>query len=94
MTLDVAGGTGFASSVWFHDTFLGSFIGSGRYSSYQKTYTIPPQAVRPGQHVVLTVVIDMMGQDEESPGSDAIKKPRGILNFAVAGHSKKDALGA
>ncbi|KXL47480.1 MAG: glycoside hydrolase family 35 protein [Acidomyces sp. 'richmondensis'] len=90
VTLDVAGGTGFANSVWLDETFLGSWVGSGTNSSYQKTYTIPTNATSKGKESILTVVIDMMGQTEEAPGTDTIKRPRGILDFELAGHSQKD----
>jgi beta-galactosidase len=39
---------------------------------------------------VLTVLIDHMGYDEEAPGTDAIKFPRGILNFYLSGHTQDD----
>ncbi|RFU27141.1 Beta-galactosidase, partial [Scytalidium lignicola] len=31
-----------------------------------------------------------MGYDEEAPGTDAIKFPRGILNFGVSGNSQDE----
>jgi beta-galactosidase len=31
-----------------------------------------------------------MGYDEEAPGTDAIKFPRGILNYYLSGHSQTD----
>ncbi|KAJ5975564.1 hypothetical protein N7481_009271 [Penicillium waksmanii] len=39
---------------------------------------------------VLTILIDDMGQDEEVPGTDAIKFPHGILNYQLLNHSQID----
>ncbi|KAJ5190140.1 beta-galactosidase E [Penicillium cinerascens] len=90
VTLNVSGGTAFANSVWLDQTFLGSYVGSGANSEFMKTYAIPANATSAGKNSVLTVVIDMMGETEEGPGTDTIKGPNGILNFDLAGHSQRD----
>ncbi|KAI9675235.1 MAG: hypothetical protein M1822_008972 [Bathelium mastoideum] len=85
--LNTTGGVGFAHSVWLDSTFLGSWTGNGSLEFYAQNLTVPASAVsstNAEQHV-LTVLIDHMGQDEEAPGTDAIKFPRGILDFDIAG---------
>ncbi|KAL1983152.1 hypothetical protein VTN96DRAFT_402 [Rasamsonia emersonii] len=51
-----------------------------------------PRTFSAGTPYVLTVLIDHMGQDEEAPGTDAIKFPRGILDYAVSGHSQTEII--
>ncbi|KAJ5932535.1 hypothetical protein N7516_007024 [Penicillium verrucosum] len=41
---------------------------------------------------VISLLIDHMGQDEEAPGTDAIKLPRGILNYGISGHAQSEVL--
>lgn len=82
--LNVTGGVGFAHSVWLNSTFLGSWIGTGTPQLYAQNLTLP-SPLQPNTEYVITVLIDHMGQDEEAPGTDAIKFPRGILDFAVPG---------
>lgn len=85
----VNGGVGFAYSVWLNSNFLGSWVGSGSNQTASQTFTFPTP-LPPGSANVITVVIDHMGQDEEAPGTDAIKFPRGILDYSLAGHQKSD----
>ena len=87
--MEVNGGLGFGYSVWVNSTFLGSWAGSGSNQSYFQTFILPSTLQR-GTPVVLTVLIDHMGQDEEAHGTDAIKYPRGILNYTLSGHPQSD----
>ncbi|KAH3022431.1 hypothetical protein KXV73_001301 [Aspergillus fumigatus] len=87
--LNTSGGVGFANSVWLNQTFLGSWTGSGRNMTYPRNISLPHE-LSPGEPYVFTVVIDHMGQDEEAPGTDAIKFPRGILDYALSGHELSD----
>ena len=82
--LNVTGGIGFGHSVWLNSTFLGSFPGNGSLQFFAQTLNLPQQ-LAPNTPQTLTVLIDHMGQDEEAPGTDAIKFPRGILDFTIAG---------
>ncbi|KAF7177626.1 hypothetical protein CNMCM7691_005987 [Aspergillus felis] len=87
--LNTSGGVGFANSVWLNQTFLGSWTGSGNNMTYPRNISLPHE-LSAGASYVLTVVIDHMGQDEEAPGTDAIKFPRGILDYALSAHELSD----
>ncbi|KIW34995.1 uncharacterized protein PV07_01722 [Cladophialophora immunda] len=87
--LNVSGGWAFGHSVWLNSTYLGSWVGSPSNKTYAETFTLPDALVA-GDHYVLTVLIDHMGQDEESPGTDAIKFPVGILDYSLSNRSKAD----
>ncbi|GAQ05349.1 probable beta-galactosidase E [Aspergillus lentulus] len=87
--LNTSGGVGFSNSVWLNQTFLGSWTGSGKNMTYPRNISLPHE-LSPGEPYFLTVVIDHMGQDEEAPGTDAIKFPRGILDYALSGHKLSD----
>ncbi|RAL65137.1 hypothetical protein DID88_001243 [Monilinia fructigena] len=87
--INTTGGAGFAHSVWLNSTFLGSWIGSGGNQSYAQTLNLP-SGLQFGSEYVFTVLIDHMGQDEEAPGTDAIKFPRGFLDYSLSSHSKSD----
>ncbi|GFF25268.1 probable beta-galactosidase E [Aspergillus udagawae] len=87
--LNTSGGVGFANSAWLNQTFLGSWTGSGNNMTYPRNISLPHE-LSSGESYVLTVVIDHMGQDEEAPGTDAIKFPRGILDYALSGHELSD----
>ncbi|OQD86712.1 hypothetical protein PENANT_c007G05840 [Penicillium antarcticum] len=82
--LNVSGGTGFGHSVWLNNTFLGSWTGSSANSTIVHNVTLP-SALSRGSPYVLSILIDHMGQDEEAPGTDGIKFPRGILNHGISG---------
>ncbi|KAJ5247363.1 CAZyme family GH35 [Penicillium chermesinum] len=67
------GGLGYGHSAWINSTFIGSWIGS---------------VFRPGETYVLTIVIDNMGLDENNgPGYEGTKDPRGILDYTLSGRS-------
>lgn len=80
------GGTAFGSSVWINETYVGSWAGTSADSNYNATYTLP--TLQSGKSHVITVVIDNMGLDENwIVGEEEMKDPRGILNYALSGHS-------
>lgn len=88
--LNVSGGVGFGHSVWLNNTFLGSWVGSSSNTSVVHSMSLP--VLSQGSPYVILVLIDHMGQDEEAPGTDAIKFPRGILNYGISGHAQSDVL--
>jgi hypothetical protein len=78
-----SGGTGYASSVWLNDRFLGSVKGSDRTDSQNSTYTLPN--LSSNTTYILTVVVDSMGFNENfNPGYDDMKVPRGIFDYALS----------
>ncbi|OQE44287.1 hypothetical protein PENCOP_c002G08254 [Penicillium coprophilum] len=89
--LNVSGGVGFGHSVWLNDIFLGSWAGASVNSTVVHNMSLS-LALSQGSPYVISVLIDHMGQDEEAPGTDAIKFPRGILNYGVSGHAQSDIL--
>lgn len=89
--LETQGGSGFGHSVWLNATHLGSFNGAGTPGGINQTFAIPPSALVRGGHYVITVVIDHMGEETNwTPGYDMMKMPRGILDYALAGHPQSD----
>ena len=87
--VNTTGGYGFAHSIWLNGTFLESWVGSGSNETYGVTLTLPPSLKR-GSSYVFTILIDHMGQDEEAPGTDAVKFPRGIMDYSLSGHNASD----
>ena len=87
--VNASGGSGFGYSVWMNDLFLGSWVGSGLATQGQN-FAVPSASLLPGQAAVITILIDHMGQDEEGPGTDAVKFPRGILAYSLTGHANTD----
>jgi beta-galactosidase len=81
--VNITGGDG--HSIFLDSTFLGSWAGLGANQSALQIVSITSLA--PGKPHVLTVLIDHMGQDEEAPGTDQIKRPRGITDYLLSGHS-------
>lgn len=91
--LNITGGSGFGYSVWLNETFLASWDGSGSgqgNSSYEQNISLAAQALASGESYIITLLIDHMGQDEEGPGTDAIKLPMGLINYSLAGHAGSD----
>ncbi|KAJ5082234.1 hypothetical protein N7532_011277 [Penicillium argentinense] len=88
LSLNVSGGTGFGHSVWLNRTFLGSWTGAGSNTTTVQEFAFANLTL--DQPYVLTVLIDDMGQDEEAPGTDAIKFPHGIFNYELSHHLKSD----
>lgn len=89
--LNVSGGVGFGHSVWLNNTFLGSWVGSSANTSVVHNMSLP-SVLSQGRPYVISVLIDHMGQDEEAPGTDAIKFPRGVLNYGISGHAQSEVL--
>ncbi|KAJ5969663.1 hypothetical protein N7501_005911 [Penicillium viridicatum] len=89
--LNVSGGVGFGHSVWLNNTFLGSWVGSSANTSVVHNISLS-SVLSQGSPYVISVLIDHMGQDEEAPGTDAIKFPRGILNYGISGHTQSEVL--
>lgn len=87
--LNISGGTGFGHSVWLDDTFLGSWSGTGANATITQNLTIPTSLSSGTKHII-SILIDNMGQDEEAPGTDAIKFPRGILGYQLSNHEQSD----
>lgn len=89
ISFNLSGGTGFGHSIWLNETFLGSWTGSGSNTTAIQQLRFP-KSLSAKQSYVLTILIDDMGQDEEAPGTDAIKFPHGILNYQLLNHSQAD----
>ncbi|KUI73723.1 putative beta-galactosidase E [Cytospora mali] len=87
--LNVSGGYAFSHSVLLDSTFLGSWVGSPDNKTYAQTFPLPTNTTAGVDHVI-TVLMDHMGQDEEAPGTDAVKYPMGILDYALYAHPKGD----
>ena len=88
-SVSFTGGLAFGFSVWLDDTFLGSWAGDALIESNQQTLTL--LALTAGQKVNLTVLVDTMGFEEAAPiGSNAMKTPRGIMNYGLSGHANTD----
>ncbi|KAJ5718823.1 uncharacterized protein N7483_009905 [Penicillium malachiteum] len=87
--LNTSGGTGFGHSVWLDNTFVGSWTGSSANATALQTLKFGNDLSVNSFHV-LTILIDNMGQDEEAPGTDVIKFPKGILNYELSGHEQSD----
>ncbi|KAF7912608.1 uncharacterized protein EAF01_001629 [Botrytis porri] len=88
--INTTGGAGFAHSAWLNSTFLGSWVGSGGNQTYAQTFSLP--SLKSESPYVFTVLIDHMGQDEEAPGTDAIKFPRGFLDYSLSSHPQTDVV--
>ncbi|QKX57235.1 uncharacterized protein TRUGW13939_04343 [Talaromyces rugulosus] len=87
--LNISGGNGYGHSIWLNQTFLGSWVGEASIQNNVHNVKFSKE-LEQGKPYVLTVLIDHMGYDEEAPGTDAIKFPRGILNFDLSGHGQDD----
>lgn len=84
--LSTQGGSAFASSVWLNDRFVGSFTGFDAASAANSSYTL--NGLVRGRRYILTVVVDSTGLDENwTTGDDAMKAPRGILDYALVSSS-------
>lgn len=89
--LSIQGGSGFGHSIWINSTYLGSFNGASTPSEYNQTLAIPSRTLDRGGHYVVTIVIDHMGEETNwTPGYDAMKTPRGVLDYDLAGHVQSD----
>ncbi|KAI1765730.1 glycoside hydrolase family 35 protein [Hypoxylon sp. FL1150] len=88
--LNVTGGSDFGYTLWLNSTFLASWDGADGSSTRNATVPLSSSALEAGKSYVFTLLIDHMGQDEEAPGTDAIKAPMGLVNFDLAGHAQTD----
>ncbi|OGM40835.1 putative beta-galactosidase [Aspergillus bombycis] len=88
--LNISGGAGFGYSIWLNDKYLDSWTGSSDSSFYAQNISLVPTAnlisLSLGKPYTISILIDHMGYDEEAPGTDAIKFPRGILDYSLSGH--------
>ncbi|KAI0018860.1 glycoside hydrolase superfamily [Xylariomycetidae sp. FL0641] len=100
--LNVTGGNGFGYSVFLDGAHVGSFDGTNGSYYHNATWPLFPsssssssssgnQTLAPGSAHVLTVLIDHMGQDQEAPGTDAIKAPMGLINYALLSSSSSSS---
>ncbi|GIC84200.1 glycoside hydrolase family 35 protein [Aspergillus udagawae] len=88
-TMQTQGGTAYGSSVWLNQTFIGSWDGSASINSQLSTFNLP--SLHSGASYVLTIVVEVMGLDEEWRGpSSQLKNPRGILDYSLSGHNQHD----
>ncbi|CAK7244442.1 MAG: hypothetical protein STHCBS139747_005981 [Sporothrix thermara] len=97
LALNVSGGWGFAYAVYLNGTFLGSWLGTDADATHSQNFTLldssrSTQTLERGAHYVITVLQDHMGQDEEGPGTDAVKFPMGILDYSLQGHAAADVV--
>ncbi|KAI2470078.1 glycoside hydrolase family 35 protein [Annulohypoxylon bovei var. microspora] len=93
ISLNLTGGSDFGYSLWLNDIFITSWDGSGQgggESTHNDTIPLSSHALENEKPYVFTLLIDHMGQDEEAPGTDAIKASIGIINFDLAGHVQSD----
>ncbi|KKY27463.1 putative beta-galactosidase e [Phaeomoniella chlamydospora] len=85
--LSAQGGSAFGYTIWLNSTFIGSWTGYDAASTGNGTYTLPTLSA--GKPYILTIVIDHMGLDENyTPGYDALKDPRGILDYILSSRSQ------
>lgn len=87
--VNITGGSGFGYSIWLNDAFLSSWDGAGPgqgNATYESTISLIGHTLDTGAESIITIVIDHMGQDEEAPGTDAIKSPMGLINYSLDGH--------
>ncbi|CAK7211837.1 hypothetical protein SEUCBS140593_001299 [Sporothrix eucalyptigena] len=92
LMLNVSGGWGFSFAAYLNDTFLGAWLGNDSVPTYIETFQLAtiglPLAT--GRPYIITMFQDHMGQDEEGPGTDAVKFPMGVLNYSLSGHAASD----
>ena len=82
LRLSTMGGKAFGYSLWLNSTFLGSWGGIDKDAANNATYTLP--VLTAGARYVITLVLDNMGLDENwIVGPDEMKRPRGILAYAL-----------
>jgi beta-galactosidase len=88
--LSTTGGGGFGHSIWINKTFIGSYTGPAK--SYNQTLKFPSSLrLSRGKTYVITILIDHMGQETNwTPGLDTMKTPRGVIDYALAGHKQSD----
>jgi hypothetical protein len=84
--LNVSGGPAFAFSAWVNQTFVGSWPGTKDAAIANMTLNMP--VLHRGEHYVLTVLSDHMGQyGNWFAGYNEMKTPRGIIGYSFPGHT-------
>ncbi|KAI9826091.1 MAG: hypothetical protein M1832_000540 [Thelocarpon impressellum] len=87
LVLNTQGGAAYGASVWLNEAFLGSVAGNPALGNQTQTLELPD--LNDGQEATITVLIDHMGLDENyNVGADALKEPRGILDYNLASREK------
>ncbi|ORY56836.1 beta-galactosidase [Pseudomassariella vexata] len=86
--LSTRGGWAFASAVYLNGSFVGSFVGGPREEWSNATYILP--TLSSGDSYVLTVIVDNMGFEEDTPGVDDMKSPRGIIDYSLSSSNGTD----
>lgn len=87
ISLWTQGGSGFGSSVWLNDTYIGSWKGADYAEGHNDTYILPNLTA--GKKYVFTVVVDNNGLDENwTVGEDEMKTPRGIIDYSLGTRNK------
>lgn len=90
--LSLSGGNAFSHSVWLNSTHLGSWVGDPNQLLYNQTLAIST-TLSSGAEYTITILIDHMGLTEDSYiGAEAIKEPRGILDYSIVGHAQTGIL--
>jgi beta-galactosidase len=87
--LSLTAGTGRAGvwTVWLNGTNLGT-VNTGTASGNQnssRTFTVPPELLRPGADNVVAVLVRNMGHNENGGSNDNHKAPRGLLAASLDG---------
>ena len=89
LTLLTQGGLAYGMTVWLDEELLGSWPGNAQVESYAQTLKL--KSMRAGTKHVFTILMDMMGyEDDFLVRSDDMKSPRGILDFNLTSHDKRD----
>ncbi|OCT47613.1 putative beta-galactosidase A [Cladophialophora carrionii] len=87
LSINTQGGWAFGHSIWLDQSFVGSYAGVSTQNNTNATYTL--SGLRLGANHNITVLIDHMGMEESGVvGTDKMKTPRGILDYALAGYDK------
>lgn len=87
--LSTQGGSAFGSSAFIGSHFLGSWRGYDAALYGNDTWSFP--TLTAGKKYTITVVVDNQGLDENwTIGTETMKNPRGIMDYALAGHDKSD----
>ncbi|RYP77162.1 hypothetical protein DL769_003472 [Monosporascus sp. CRB-8-3] len=87
--LTMQGGLAFGYSTWLDDEFLGSFAGDPHTEKKTLEFGLPN--LQPHSHHIFTIVMDHMGLTMNTfIRSEAMKSPRGVLDYSLDDHEKSD----
>ncbi|KAK2000895.1 family 35 glycosyl hydrolase [Colletotrichum falcatum] len=90
LNITTQGGNAYGASVWLDGDFVGSWVGDAATAARNSTFALPELAGAGEEHV-FTVVVDHMGLNGNwVVGEEQQKSPRGILDYALAGHAQSD----